>query len=70
MEDHFMMSRFVGLASDDRKNEIIIFYHEMLNTSTGYSLNQWENSVSEEEVNVIDNAFIERSKMSFQILEN
>jgi len=65
----FMMSRFVGLASDDRKNEIIIFYHEMLENSTGYSLDQWENEVSEEEAVAIDNAFAARSRVSFEILD-
>jgi hypothetical protein len=63
------MSRFVGLASEDRKNEIIIFYFEMLKASTGYSLDQWENTVPEAEATRIDSAFIARSKMSFQILE-
>ena len=69
-EDQFMMSRFVGLASDDRKNEIIIFYHEMLNKSTGYSLDEWENSVSRDEVLSIDSAFVARSKNSFSVIED
>lgn len=68
-EDHFMMSRFVGLASEDRKNEIIIFYIEMLKTSTGYSLDEWENSVPEAEATGIDSSFIARSRMSFRIVD-
>ena len=64
-----MMSRFVGLASEDRKNEIIIFYIEMLKTSTGYSLDEWENSVPEAEATGIDSSFIARSRMSFRIVD-
>ncbi len=63
-----MMSRFVGLASKDRKNEIIIFYHEMLKTTIGYSLDEYENSLSDEEDNSIRNLFIERSRKSFNII--
>ncbi len=70
LEDHLMMSRFVGLASEDRKNEVIIFYHEMLKKSTGYSLSEWENSVSPEEVLSIDSAFVQRSKSSFTIIKS
>jgi len=64
------MSRFVGLASEDRKNEIIIFYYEMLNKSTGYSLDQWENSIDREKAISIENAFVERSKKSFSVMED
>ncbi|WP_299438404.1 hypothetical protein [uncultured Aquimarina sp.] len=67
LEDQFMMSRFVGLASKDRKNEIIIFYQEMLNKTTGYSLEKYENSISDEEAKFIRDSFIERSKNSFNI---
>lgn len=67
-EDHFMMSRFVGLASEDRKNEIIIYYIEMLKASTGYSLDEWENTVPEAEATGIDSSFIARSRTSFRVL--
>lgn len=67
--DHFMMSRFVGLASEDRKNEIIIYYIEMLKASTGYSLDEWENTVPEAEATGIDSSLIARSRMSFRILK-
>ena len=69
LEDHLMMSRFVGLASEDRKNEIIIFYYEMLKKSTGYSLDEWENSISRKKAISIDSAFVERSKKSFSIIK-
>lgn len=68
LADELMMSRFVGLASDDRKNEIIIFYFEMLKNETGYSLDDWENSVPREEKVKIDSAFVVRSKKSFTII--
>lgn len=67
LEDEFMMSRFVGLASDDRKNEIIIFYHEMLNKTTGESLDEYENSSSIAKAKSIRNSFIQRSRQSFNI---
>lgn len=69
LADELMMSRFVGLASEDRKNEIIIFYFEMLNKATGYSLDEWENSVSREERVKIDSTFVVRSKKSFKIVK-
>ena len=68
MEDEFMMSRFVGLASQDRKNEIILFYTEMLKGTTGYSLEEYENTVSKEEQQKIEEAFVERSRGSFEVL--
>ncbi|MBK7872151.1 MAG: hypothetical protein IPJ74_16520 [Saprospiraceae bacterium] len=68
-EDQVMMSRFVGLASEDRRNEIIIFYFEMLKETTGYSLTEWENAVSKDKAILIEKDFIERSKQSFTILE-
>ena len=68
-EDELMMSRFVGLASEDRKNEIIIFYIEMLKGTTGYSLHEFENALSKEAVNAIEQPFIERSKKSFSIIK-
>ncbi len=67
LEDHFMMSRFVGLASDDRKNEIIIYYLEMLKRTTDYSLEEYENSISSEESASIERSFVDRSKNSFTI---
>ncbi len=67
LEDQFMMSRFVGLASENRKNEIIIFYHEMLKKTTGYSLEEYEKSINDEEVKAIRDSFIERSRRSFSI---
>lgn len=67
LEDEFMMSRFVGLASEDRKNEIIIFYLEMLNKTTGISLEEYENSISDEKAKSIRDSFIERSRKSFDI---
>lgn len=70
MDDHIMMSRFVGLASGDRKNEIIIFYHEFLKNSTGHTLNEWENSVSTEEKLSTDSAFVQRSTSSFKIIND
>ena len=67
LEDQFMMSRFVGLASEDRKHEIIIFYLEMLNRTTGYSLDEYENSIEGEEAKSIRKAFVQRSRNSFNI---
>lgn len=68
LEDQFMMSRFVGLASEDRKHEIIIFYIEMLEKTTGYSLETYEN-ISSKEADSIRNSLIERSVKSFSILK-
>ena len=67
LEDQFMMSRFVGLASEDRKHEIIIYYLEMLQKSTGYSLEEYERSISKEEADAIRTSLIERSRNSFKI---
>ncbi len=67
LEDHVMMSRFVGLASQDRKNEIIIFYHEMLKSSTGYSLKEWQDRQHTQEIISIDSTFAARSRNSFAI---
>ena len=67
--DEYMMSRYVGLASEDRKNEIIIFYIEMMEKSIGFSLDQYENSVPMETADSIQTAFTERSKRSFQIIK-
>ncbi|MGI9551460.1 MAG: hypothetical protein ACR2MT_09690 [Aurantibacter sp.] len=69
LADELMMSRFVGLASGDRKNEIIIYYFEVLNKTTGFSLDEWENSLSREAKVKIDSAFVARSKKSFKIIE-
>ena len=67
IEDQFMMSRFVGLASDDRKHEIIIYYLEMLQKSTGYTLEEYEKSISKEAADAIRSSLIERSRNSFKI---
>lgn len=69
LEDQFMMSRFVGLASEDRKHEIILFYIEMLKNSTGLSLEAYENSINPEEADSIRNTFISRSRNSFKIIK-
>ena len=69
LQDDYMMSRFVGLASDDRKYEIIIFYQEMLNKTTGLSLKDYENSISKEEAKSIRDSFVERSRNSFKIIK-
>lgn len=67
--DDFMMSRFVGLASEDRKNEIIIFYIEMMKHSIGYSLDEYENLIPSKRADSIQDAFTKRSKSSFQIVK-
>ena len=69
LEDQYMMGRFVGLASEDRKNELIIYYIEMLEKTTGYSLEEYENSLGKEEAASIRNAFVERSRDSFKIIK-
>ena len=69
LEDQYMMSRFVGLASEDRKNEIIIFYIEMLQPTTGYTLEEYEQSLKEEQRKAIRSSFVERSRQSFRIVE-
>jgi hypothetical protein len=68
LDNQYMMSRFVGLASDDRKNEIIIFYMEMLGKTTGYSLDEYQNSISDKESELIEQSFEERSRKSFNII--
>ncbi len=70
VEDEYMLSRYVGLASADRKNEIIIFYIEMLNKTTGYSLHAFENTLDTTTQNPIQKAFIERGRQQFQILNS
>ena len=65
-ESDFMMSRFVGLASDDRKHEIIIFYQEMLEATTGYTL-VLLNGIPEQEVAQIERALEQRARASFSI---
>ncbi|NAS14089.1 hypothetical protein [Poritiphilus flavus] len=69
LEDQFMMSRFVGLASEDRKHEIILFYIEMLKNSTGISLDEYENSISPEKADSLQNTFVARSRSSFSVLK-
>jgi hypothetical protein len=66
VEPDFMMSRFVGLASEDRKNEIIIFYQEMLKGSTGYTSTDLD-TVPEHELAEIKQALEERARSSFTI---
>lgn len=66
--DEYMMSRFVGLASEDRKSEIIIFYFEMLEGSTGHTLESFENSLTPAEMRAIREAFTARSRESFTII--
>ena len=65
-----MMSRFVGLPSEDRKHEIIIYYLEMLKKTTGYSLEEYENEISKEEAASIEKSLVERSRESFSILDS
>ena len=66
LEDEWMMSRFVGLASENRKNEIIIYHLEMLKKTTGYSLEEYEN-LAKKKAEKIRNALVKRSRMSFSI---
>lgn len=68
LEAEFMMSRFLALASEDRKNELIIYYVEMLHKTTGYSLTDWENTLDKPTKKAIRDALIERSRKSFTIL--
>ena len=69
LEDEFMMSRFVGLASPDRKNEIILYYLEMLQNTLNMSLSDFKQNLSKEEKERIAKAFVERSRKSFSIKE-
>ncbi|MCL6295100.1 hypothetical protein [Jejuia spongiicola] len=69
LEDYVMMSRYVGLASDDRKNEIIIFYHEMLEKTTGYSLDEWQSHQDSQKKTLMDSLFTERSRNCFDIIK-
>lgn len=66
--DEYMMSRFVGLASEDRRNEIIIYYVEMMRSSTGYTLEQWESESVELGRAAIEEEFVARSRKSFEIV--
>ena len=66
LEDEFMMSRWVGLASEDRKNEIIMYYLEMLKGRTGHTLEEYE-ALNKEEAGAIRNALVARSEESFSI---
>ncbi|MEX0288528.1 MAG: hypothetical protein AB3N14_05415 [Flavobacteriaceae bacterium] len=68
LEDHFMMSRWVGLASEDRKNEIIMYYLEMLKDRTGHTLEEYE-ALDEDRVKAIKDGLIGRSKKSFSIVK-
>ncbi len=69
LENEYMMSRFVGLASSDRKHEIIIYYIEMLRKHTGHTLEELESSVDKEETKKIRSELIDRSKKSFIIIK-
>ncbi len=69
IEDEFMMSRFVGLASEDRKHEIILYYIEIMKHSTKYSLDDIENIVSHEKIESIRQSLTKRSKQSFKIIK-
>lgn len=66
--DEFMMSRFVGIASADRKKEIIIYYIEMLQDNTDLNLDEFQNNISKDEAMKIEQSLIERSKKSFKIV--
>lgn len=66
VEPHFMMSRFVGLASEDRKHEIIVFYQEMLKATTGQTLETLARLL-EPEVAQIEDALEQRARASFAI---
>lgn len=68
MEDHVMMSRYVGLASDDRKHEILIYYIEPLQQVTGYNLSEYENEIPREKAEAIREDLIERGRLSFEII--
>lgn len=69
LEREYMMSRFVGLASEDRKHEIIIYYIEMLRNTIGYTLEEFEKMDDEDKVNQISNEFVDRSRNSFSIVK-
>ena len=68
MQDELMMSRWVGLASEDRKNEIIIYYLEMLQNTTGYNLETY-NQLDKDVADAIRNSLVERSRKSFKIIK-
>lgn len=68
LEAELMMSRFVGLASEDRKNEIIIFYLETLKKNTGYSLETY-NQLTDKKKQKIREQLVIRSRNSFSIKE-
>ena len=69
VEDELMMSRFVGLASPDRRHEIILYHLEMLQPTTGYTLADWQSLVLAEVARRIEAAFLARSRKSFVIIE-
>ena len=66
--DDFMMSRYVGLASEDRRNEIILYYIEMMNSSLGYTLQEWEDESVNLDRSGIEEQFVTRSQTSFEIV--
>lgn len=68
VEDEYMMSRFVGLASQDRRNEIIIYYIEMLRSSTGLTLAEWESSEADDRREDVLREFVDRSRKAFDIV--
>ena len=69
LENQFMMSRFVGLASEDRKHEILIYYIEMLHKTTGYTLEEYEVLNNKRLTDSIRNALVDRSYKSFKIIK-
>ena len=66
--DDFMMSRYVGLASEDRRNEIILYYIEMMNSSLGSTLQEWEDESVNLDRSGIEEQFVTRSQTSFEIV--
>lgn len=66
LEDDVMMARWVGLASEDRKYEIILFYMEMMEGSIGHSLEAFE-ALPEEEQARIEAKFVERARKGFSM---
>lgn len=68
LEDEHMMSRFVALASADRRNEMIIYYIEMLRCSTGLTLAEWEALESGGGGEDILRRFVDRSRSAFDIV--
>ncbi len=68
LEDDVMMARWLGLASEDRKHEVILFYIEMIEDSTGYSLKEFETLPQEEQAK-IEGEFVARARAGFVITD-